>query len=81
MSKLIHALNKLVDKGNTVVIIEHNLDIIKVADHIIDMGPEGGDRGGEIIAQGSPEEVVQVAGSYTGEFLRPLLNGHVTPVS
>jgi excinuclease ABC subunit A len=81
VSKLIHALNKLVDKGNTVVIIEHNLDIIKVADHIIDMGPEGGDRGGEIVAQGSPEEVVRVAGSYTGEFLRPLLNGHVTPVS
>ena len=77
VSKLIHALNKLVDKGNTVVIIEHNLDIIKVADHIIDMGPEGGDRGGEIVAQGSPEEVVEVVGSYTGEFLRPLLNGHV----
>ncbi|MCA9866513.1 MAG: ATP-binding cassette domain-containing protein, partial [Anaerolineales bacterium] len=76
VSKLIHALNKLVDKGNTVVIIEHNLDIIKVADYLIDMGPEGGDRGGEIIAQGSPEEVVQVEASYTGEFLRPLLNGH-----
>jgi excinuclease ABC subunit A len=73
VSKLLHALNKLVDKGNTVVIIEHNLDIIKVADHIIDMGPEGGDRGGEIVAQGSPEEVVQVPASYTGEFLRPLL--------
>ncbi len=76
VSKLIIALNKLVDKGNTVVIIEHNLDIIKVADHIIDMGPEGGDRGGEIVAQGSPEEVVRVEASYTGHFLRPLLNGH-----
>jgi len=76
VSKLIHALNKLVDKGNTVVIIEHNLDIIKVADHIIDMGPEGGDRGGEIVALGTPEEVVGVPASYTGEFLRPLLNGH-----
>jgi excinuclease ABC subunit A len=77
VSKLIHALNKLVDKGNTVVIIEHNLDIIKVADHIIDMGPEGGDRGGEIIAQGTPEEVVAVPMSYTGQFLAPMLNGHV----
>ena len=76
VSKLIHALNKLVDKGNTVVIIEHNLDIIKVADHIIDMGPEGGDRGGEIIAQGTPEEVVDVPISYTGQFLAPMLNGH-----
>ena len=76
VSKLIHALNKLVDKGNTVVIIEHNLDIIKVADHIIDMGPEGGDRGGEIIAQGTPEEVVGVPLSYTGQFLAPMLNGH-----
>ena len=75
VSKLIHALNKLVDKGNTVVIIEHNLDIIKVADYLIDMGPEGGDRGGEIVAQGTPESVAQVPGSYTGEFLRPLLNG------
>ena len=77
VSKLIHALNKLVDKGNTVVIIEHNLDIIKVADYLIDMGPEGGDRGGEIVAQGTPEVVVKVPGSYTGEFLRPLLNGHM----
>ncbi|HRO24447.1 MAG TPA: excinuclease ABC subunit UvrA, partial [Promineifilum sp.] len=77
VSKLIIALNKLVDKGNTVVIIEHNLDIIKVADHIIDMGPEGGDRGGEIIAQGTPEEIARVEASYTGEYLRPLLNGHV----
>ncbi len=76
VSKLIHALNKLVDKGNTVVIIEHNLDIIKVADHIIDMGPEGGDRGGEIIAEGTPEEIVRVTASYTGQFLRPMLNGH-----
>ena len=76
VSKLIHALNKLVDKGNTVVIIEHNLDIIKVADYIIDMGPEGGDRGGEIIAQGTPEEIIHVPVSYTGQFLAPMLNGH-----
>jgi excinuclease ABC subunit A len=75
VSKLIHALNKLADKGNTVVIIEHNLDIIKVADHIIDMGPEGGDRGGEIIAEGTPEEIARNGRSYTGQFLQPLLNG------
>ena len=74
VSKLIHALNKLVDKGNTVVIIEHNLDIIKVADYIIDMGPEGGDRGGEIVATGTPEEIVRVDGSYTGQFLQPMLH-------
>jgi excinuclease ABC subunit A len=72
---LIQALSRLVDKGNTVVIIEHNLDIIKVADHIIDMGPEGGDRGGEIVAEGSPEEVAQVAESYTGQYLSGHLNG------
>lgn len=75
VAKLIVALNKLVDKGNSVVIIEHNLDIIKVADHIIDMGPEGGHRGGEIIAQGTPEAVAKVEGSYTGQFLRPYVNG------
>jgi excinuclease ABC subunit A len=75
VAKLILALNKLVDKGNTVIIIEHNLDIIKVADHLIDLGPEGGNRGGEIIAQGTPEEVAQVEGSYTGQFLKGHLNG------
>lgn len=75
VAKLIHALNRLVDKGNTVVIIEHNMDIIKVADHIIDMGPEGGDRGGEIVAQGTPEEVMGVAGSYTGHFLHEYMRG------
>lgn len=76
VAKLIVALNRLVDKGNTVVIIEHNLDIIKVADYLIDLGPEGGDRGGEIVAEGTPEQVAQVEGSYTGQFLRPYLNGH-----
>jgi len=69
--KLIEVLQRLVDAGNTVVIIEHNLDIIKVADHIIDLGPEGGDRGGEIVAQGTPEEVCDVPESYTGQFLNP----------
>ncbi len=73
VAKLITALNRLVDKGNTVIIIEHNLDIIKVADHLIDMGPEGGDRGGEIVALGTPEEVAKVAASYTGQFLKEYL--------
>ena len=76
VAKLIHALNRLVEKGNTVVIIEHNMDIIKVADHIIDLGPEGGDRGGMIVAQGTPEEVVRAKDSYTGRSLGQYLNGH-----
>ncbi len=67
--KLIHVLNKLVDDGNTVVVIEHHLDIIKVADWVIDLGPEGGEGGGRIVAQGTPEQVAQVAESYTGRFL------------
>ncbi len=75
VAKLIQALNRLVDKGNTVVIIEHNLDIIKVADHIIDLGPEGGDRGGEIVAEGTPESVARVKASYTGHYLDNLING------
>jgi excinuclease ABC subunit A len=77
VAKLIVALNRLVDKGNTVIIIEHNLDIIKVADHLIDMGPEGGERGGEIVARGTPEQVAQVEASYTGQFLQPYLNGNL----
>ncbi len=75
VARLIKALNRLVDKGNTVVIIEHNLDIIKVADHLIDLGPEGGDRGGQIIAEGTPDEVAQVDSSYTGQFLKAYMNG------
>ena len=71
--KLIDVLQRLVDGGNTVVVIEHNLDLIKTADHIIDLGPEGGNRGGTIVAQGTPEQVAQVAESYTGQYLRPLL--------
>ena len=71
--KLIDVLQRLVDGGNTVVVIEHNLDLIKTADHIIDLGPEGGNRGGTIVAQGTPEEVAQVEGSYTGQYLKPLL--------
>jgi excinuclease ABC subunit A len=71
---LMNVLNKLVDKGNTVLIIEHNLDVIKLADYIIDMGPEGGDRGGEIICQGTPEEVAQHEESYTAQYLRQELS-------
>ncbi|MDD6316512.1 MAG: excinuclease ABC subunit UvrA [Clostridia bacterium] len=71
--KLIEVLNTLTDEGNTVVVIEHNLDVIKVADHIIDLGPEGGDRGGRIIAEGTPEEVAQNPKSYTGIYLKKVL--------
>jgi len=73
IGKLLEVLGKLVDMGNTVVVIEHNLDVIKCADHIIDMGPEGGDRGGRIIAEGTPEEVARIEGSHTGRFLRKIL--------
>ena len=73
--KLIEVLHRLVEGGNTVVIIEHNLDIIKVADHVIDLGPEGGDRGGKLVAQGTPEQVAATAKSYTGQSLKPYLNG------
>ena len=66
-------LQRLVDAGNTVLVIEHNLDVIKCADHIIDLGPEGGERGGRIIATGTPEEVAKTPGSYTGEFLARIL--------
>ncbi len=74
VARLIAVLQTLVDQGNTVLVIEHNLDIIKVADHLIDMGPEGGDGGGRVIAEGTPEEVAQVEGSFTGQFLRPMLS-------
>ena len=66
-------LQKLRDQGNTILVIEHNLDVIKVADHIIDLGPEGGDQGGTVIAAGTPEQVAAVKNSYTGQYLRPLL--------
>lgn len=71
--RLIEVLHRLTDSGNTVLVIEHNLEIIKVADHIIDLGPEGGDRGGEIIAVGTPEAVTEIDASYTGQYLRPIL--------
>ena len=73
VEKLLQVLHRLVDAGNTVVVIEHNLDVIKTADWIIDLGPEGGDLGGEVVAQGTPEEVAQVPQSYTGQFLRRVL--------
>ena len=75
--KLIHVLQKLVDAGNTVLVIEHNLDLIKTADYIIDLGPEGGDRGGEIVAYGTPEKVAQVEGSYTGQYLKRLFDNAI----
>ena len=71
--RLIEVLNKLVDKGNTVIVIEHNLDVIKVADHIIDLGPEGGEEGGRIVAEGTPSEVAKSKESYTAKYLRKLI--------
>ncbi len=73
VKQLVSVLNTLVDQGNTMIIIEHNLDIIKIADHIIDLGPEGGDNGGEIIAEGEPEEIVKFTGSHTGKYLKNIL--------
>ena len=71
--KLLEVLHQLVEQGNSVVVIEHNLDVIKTADHIIDLGPEGGVRGGEIVAQGTPEEVAKVKASFTGGYLKDML--------
>lgn len=73
IDKLIKVFHRLIDQGNSIVIIEHNLDVIKVADHIIDLGPEGGDAGGEIVTTGTPEEVAAMPDSYTGQYLRPIL--------
>ena len=74
MHKLIEVLQKLVEAGNTVVVIEHNLDVIKTADYLIDLGPEGGDGGGQIVATGTPEEVAQCERSYTGQYLKRMLS-------
>jgi len=73
VAKLLHLMHGLVDRGNTVVVIEHNLDVIKTADHVIDLGPEGGDAGGRVIATGTPEEVAEESNAPTGEFLRRVL--------
>lgn len=74
IKKLLGVLSRLADTGNTVLVIEHNLEVIKTADYIVDLGPEGGDRGGQVVAKGTPEEVAAARGSYTGDFLREVLN-------
>jgi excinuclease ABC subunit A len=71
---LISVLNNLVDKGNTVIVIEHNLDVVKCTDWIIDLGPEGGEGGGKIVASGTPENIIKIKKSYTGNFLKPILS-------
>ncbi len=71
--RLVNILQRLVDTGNTIIVIEHNLDLIKTCDHIIDLGPEGGDNGGEVVAIGTPEQVCKNERSYTGKFLKPYL--------
>jgi excinuclease ABC subunit A len=76
IEKLLEVLQRLVDAGNTVLVIEHNLDVIKQADYLVDLGPEGGEAGGEVIATGTPEEVADVEESYTGRYLRTLLERH-----
>ena len=73
VNMLLTVLNRLVEKGNTVLVIEHNLDVIKSADHVIDLGPEGGDRGGMLLAQGTPEEVSGIRESHTGVYLKAML--------
>ncbi|MCA9795912.1 MAG: excinuclease ABC subunit A, partial [Candidatus Eremiobacteraeota bacterium] len=74
VARLLEVLERLADAGNTVITIEHNLDVIKCADWVIDLGPEGGDRGGEIVAMGTPEQVAEVEASHTGRFLAPMLS-------
>ena len=73
VDRLIHVLQRLTDAGNTVLVIEHNLDVIKVSDHIIDLGPDGGDSGGTVVAEGTPEQVAGVKASYTGAYLKKVL--------
>ena len=73
IKKFLNVLNRLVDSGNTVIVIEHNLDVIKVSDHILDLGPEGGEQGGYIIAEGTPEDIMNVRKSYTGQYLKKVI--------
>ncbi len=73
IKQLLSVLNQLVEQGNTVIVIEHNLDVVKTADYVIDMGPEGGDGGGEVVASGTPEDVAKVAKSYTGVYLKKVM--------
>ena len=79
INNLLNVLNRLADMGNTIVVIEHNLDVVKCADWIIDLGPEGGDAGGYIVAEGTPEEVILAKGSYTGRFLAEHLRNGPCP--
>ena len=79
IKKLLTVLHKLVDAGNTLIVVEHNLDVIKTADWVIDLGPEGGEAGGEIVAEGRPEQVAKVAQSHTGKFLAKVLGGAPRP--
>jgi len=79
VKKLLEVLHTLVDQGNTVIVIEHNLEVVKTADWVIDIGPEGGNKGGEIVAEGTPEDIVGVRESYTGQYLTPYLNLTVKP--
>ena len=74
MHRLVKVLDKLADAGNTVIVIEHNLDVIKTADYIIDIGPEGGDKGGTVVACGTPEEVAENPNSYTGKYIKMMLD-------
>ena len=75
VQQLLHVLQRLRDQGNTIIVIEHNLDVIKTADWIIDLGPQGGSKGGQLIASGTPSDVAKVKASYTGQYLKPLLKG------
>jgi excinuclease ABC subunit A len=81
VSKLLFAFRRLIDAGGSIVVIEHNLEVIKTADWVIDLGPEGGDRGGRIVGEGPPEKIAKLAGSYTGQFLARILNGNGAPRS
>ena len=77
ISKLLKILNRLVDAGNTVLVIEHNMEVIKTADHVIDLGPEGGNKGGQIVATGTPEDIAATKKSYTGKFLKQSLDDRI----
>jgi excinuclease ABC subunit A len=81
IQRLLDVLNRLTDKGNTVIVIEHNMEVIKSADYVIDLGPEGGEGGGEVVGYGRPEELIQNSLSYTGQFLKKKLNQASLPPS
>ena len=81
IKKLLDILQAFTNTGNTVLVIEHNLDVIKTADHIIDMGPDGGVKGGNIIAEGKPEEIIKIKASYTGQFLKEMLENKIKKIA